>query len=82
MITLELEIQEVNTILSGLGKLPAEMSMELILKIRAEAERQLKELDESSESPQQKASLVVFYDMLHMPRVEDDLPKDISSLQT
>tara|TARA_B100001029_G_C14826705_1_gene320716 strand:+ start:447 stop:605 length:159 start_codon:yes stop_codon:yes gene_type:complete len=52
MITLELEIQEVNTILSGLGKLPAEMSMELILKIRAEAERQLKELDESSESPQ------------------------------
>jgi len=49
MITLELEIQEVNTILSGLGKLPAEMSMELILKIRAEAERQLKELDESSD---------------------------------
>ena len=47
MITLELEIQEVNTILSGLGKLPAEMSMELILKIRAEAERQLKELEES-----------------------------------
>jgi hypothetical protein len=52
MITLELEIQEVNTILSGLGKLPAEMSMELILKIRAEAERQLKELEESSESQQ------------------------------
>ena len=52
MITLELEIQEVNTILSGLGKLPAEMSMELILKIRAEAERQLKELEDSSESPQ------------------------------
>ena len=49
MITLELEVQEVNTILSGLGKLPAEMSMELILKIRAEAERQLKELDESSD---------------------------------
>ena len=49
MIALELEIQEVNTILSGLGKLPAEMSMELILKIRAEAERQLKELDESSD---------------------------------
>lgn len=47
MITLELEIQEVNTILSGLGKLPAEMSMELILKIRAEAERQLKELEDS-----------------------------------
>lgn len=52
MITLELEIQEVNTILSGLGKLPAEMSMELILKIRAEAEKQLKELEESSESQQ------------------------------
>ena len=49
MITLELEIQEVNTILSGLGKLPAEMSMELILKIRAEAERQLKELEDSQE---------------------------------
>ena len=47
MITLELEIQEVNTILSGLGKLPAEMSMELILKIRAEAEKQLKELEDS-----------------------------------
>lgn len=35
--------QEINTILSGLGKLPAELSLNLILTIQKEAQDQLKQ---------------------------------------
>jgi hypothetical protein len=42
-IVLELDVNEVQLILNGLGKLPAEYSMETILKIKAEAEKQITE---------------------------------------
>jgi hypothetical protein len=37
--------QEINLILSGLGKLPAEMSLKLILEIQKEASEQIKNLE-------------------------------------
>ena len=42
-IVLELDVNEVQLILNGLGKLPAEYSMETILKIKADAEKQITE---------------------------------------
>jgi len=42
-IKLELSIEETNLILAGLGKLPAEASMGLILEIQKQANEQLKE---------------------------------------
>jgi hypothetical protein len=41
MITLELEVEEVNAVLAGLGELPAKTSMGLIQKIQQQAQPQL-----------------------------------------
>jgi len=41
MITLELTVEEVNIILTGLGELPAKASMALIAKIREQAQPQV-----------------------------------------
>jgi hypothetical protein len=43
-IILELTVQEVNTILAGLGELPAKLSMNLIAQIENTANGQLKEV--------------------------------------
>jgi hypothetical protein len=40
---------EVNIILGGLAELPAKISIELIAKVKAECEEQLKEQKESEE---------------------------------
>ncbi len=45
-LELQLSIEEVNTLLSGLGMLPANQSMELIFKIRQQAQEQLPTPDE------------------------------------
>ena len=44
-----LRLDQVNIILAGLGKLPAEQSIELILQIKSAAESQLKEADNTRE---------------------------------
>ena len=41
MITLELEVEEVNAVLGGLGELPAKAVMGLIQKIQRQAQPQL-----------------------------------------
>jgi len=41
-INLVLNIEKANIILSGLGKLPAEISMNLIMEIQKQANEQLK----------------------------------------
>ena len=41
--------QEVNTILAGLGELPAKLSIELISKIKMSCDEQYKEYKESEE---------------------------------
>ena len=41
MITLELEVEEVNVVLAGLGELPAKAVMGLIQKIQQQAQPQL-----------------------------------------
>lgn len=41
MITLELEVEEVNAVLGGLGELPAKAVMALIQKIQQQAQPQL-----------------------------------------
>ena len=41
MITLELEVEEVNAVLGGLGELPAKTVMGLIQKIQQQAQPQL-----------------------------------------
>jgi hypothetical protein len=40
-LNLELSVEEVNTILAGLGELKAKTVMELIFKIRTQAQEQL-----------------------------------------
>jgi hypothetical protein len=44
-ITLELEVNEVQLILNGLGELPAKISIETILKIKAETEKQIADFE-------------------------------------
>jgi hypothetical protein len=46
---LEFTEQELNTILQGLGELPARVSLALILKIRENANKQLEKLKEIEE---------------------------------
>lgn len=41
MITLQLEVEEVNGVLAGLGELPAKASMGLIQKIQQQAQPQI-----------------------------------------
>jgi hypothetical protein len=43
MIELKLTIEEVNLILVGLHELPAKVSMQLILKLQSEGQRQFEE---------------------------------------
>ena len=43
MINLEFTLEQVNTILSGLGKLPYEAVFELVDKIRTQAQQQIDE---------------------------------------
>lgn len=43
MIELEFTIEEVNLILHGLQELPAKYSFQLLLKIQAEAQKQIDE---------------------------------------
>lgn len=49
MIKLELTLEEINKILAGLGEMPAKASIELIMKIRAEASSQLSENEQGPE---------------------------------
>ena len=44
-IILELDVNEVQIILNGLGELPAKISIETILKIKAETEKQIAEFE-------------------------------------
>lgn len=43
MIQLKLTVEEVNLILAGLQELPAKMSMQLILKLQSEGQKQFEE---------------------------------------
>ena len=45
MLTLELSIEDVNLVLTGLGKIPLESSVGTWAKIKQSAEAQLAELD-------------------------------------
>jgi hypothetical protein len=49
-VELNLSIQEVNLILSGLGELPARISFELIEKLRNQALEKVRSLENSEES--------------------------------
>ena len=46
-ITLELTVEEVNTILQGLGELPAKISMALIEEIHTESNAQVNKANQS-----------------------------------
>ena len=46
MFTFEFDVNEVNAILAGLGKLPAEISYELIGKIKVTAESQIATMED------------------------------------
>lgn len=43
MIKLELSLEEVNAILAGLGKLPYEAVFQIVAKVQAQAQEQLKQ---------------------------------------
>lgn len=43
MITFELTVDEVNLILSALQELPAKLSMQLIIKLKEEGQKQITE---------------------------------------
>ena len=50
----EFDIEQVNVILSGLGELPAKLSMDLITSIHKQAEKQMQpemKLEEGAEQP-------------------------------
>jgi hypothetical protein len=47
-VTLELDLNQIQTILNGLGELPAKNTIELILIIKSEAEKQIKETEEKA----------------------------------
>lgn len=44
-IKLELDVNEVQLILNGLGELPAKISIETIIKIKTESEKQIKDFE-------------------------------------
>jgi hypothetical protein len=44
-IILELDVNEVQIILNGLGELPAKISIETILKIKSETEKQIADFE-------------------------------------
>jgi len=48
MLKFEFDINEVNAILAGLGKLPAEISYELIGKIKVTAESQIATMEDTN----------------------------------
>jgi hypothetical protein len=53
VITLaDLSVEDINLILAGLGKIPAEVSMGLILKIKQSAEDQLT-VQQTTEQPKE-----------------------------
>lgn len=43
MIKLELTVEEINLILTGLQELPAKQSLQLILKVQSEGQKQFEE---------------------------------------
>lgn len=47
MIKLELSLEEVNAILAGLGKLPYEAVFQIVAKVQAQAQEQLKQQQEA-----------------------------------
>ena len=49
MIELSLTVEKVNLILKGLLKLPAEESMQLILELQAEGQRQFEEQNKQND---------------------------------
>jgi hypothetical protein len=50
---LELKLEEVNTVLAALAELPFKISADLIVKIKMQAEEQLKQEQEASTSPKE-----------------------------
>lgn len=50
MITLDLTVEEVNIILSALQELPAKLSMQLIIKLQQEGQRQFEEQQKSQKN--------------------------------
>ncbi len=51
LIRVDLTVDEINTLIAGLGKLPLEVSAELWIKVRQQAEGQLRPAAPGDEAP-------------------------------